>query len=134
MAPSLPTNLSTEEEQELEDTISELEGAHRALLLQAIRTQRLRNIVTHLEQRLATFPCTAVVSGLTTEFVIGEWVQITNFLRDEFGTVGRVVKISINKSFIYIQSYSTGATLKRSPRHLRWLPSHEALQLIYPTP
>ena len=134
MAPSFPTNLSIEDEQDLVDTITELKGAHRALLLQAIRTQRLRDIVTHLEQRLASFHCTAVVSGLTTDFVIGEWVQITNSLRDEFGTVGRVVKISVNKSFIYIQSYSTGATLKRSPRHLRRLPAQEVIQLIFPTP
>ena len=134
MATSLPTNLSTEEEQDLSDTLKELKEVHRALLLQAIQTQRLRNIIKHLERRVASFHCTAVVSGRTTGFIIGEWVQITNSLRDEFGTVGSVVKISVNNSFIYIKSYSTGAIFKRSPRHLRRLPSQEALQLIFPNP
>ena len=134
MATSLSTNLSTEGEQDVADTLTELKEVHRALLLQAIKTQRLRNIVKHLERRLALFHCIAVVSGHTTGFIIGEWVQNTNSLRDKFGTVGRVVKISVNNSFIYSKSYSTGATFKRSPRHLRRLPSQEALQLIFPNP
>ena len=134
MVTSPPTTLSTEDEQDVVDTLTELKEVNRALLLQAIKTQRLRNIVKHLERRLASCNCTSVVSGHTTGYVIGEWVQITNSLRDEFGTVGRMVKISVNNSFIYIKGYSTGDTFKRSPRHLRRLPSREALQLIYPNP
>ena len=87
MVTSPSTTLSTEEEQDVVDTLTELKEVNSALLLQEIKTQRLRNIVQHLERRLTSCNCTAVVSGHTTGYVIGEWVQITNSLRDEFGTV-----------------------------------------------
>ena len=131
MVPSLPANLSTQDEQELADTVTELNGLHRAMLLQSIKTQRLRNLVSHLERKFAWFHCTLFVSEQTTGLVIGEWVQITNSIRDEFRTVRRVEKISVNNTFIYIKGFSTGTTFKRSPRHLHRLPSQDAIQLIF---
>ena len=134
MALSFPEMLSTQDEQELADTVTTLNQLHRALLLQSITTQRLRDQIAQCDRKLAWFHCIPIVSTNITVLVIREWVQINNLLRDEFGTVGRVVKISDNNKFIYIKGFSAGATFKRSPRHLRRLTMQDVTQLSTPLP
>ena len=52
-------------------------------------------------------------------FLIGDWVQITNQLRDEYGTLRKVIKISKKLTFVYIKCVQTGDTFKRAPVNLQ---------------
>lgn len=134
IAPSFPEILLTQDEQELADRIRKINRLHLDMLLQPITTQLLRDQIAKCERKLVCFHCVHTVSANTTGLVIGKWVQITNLLRDEFGTVDRVEKISDNNKFIYIKDFLTGATFKRLPCHLRRLSMQDVTQLNTPLP
>ena len=90
----------------------EIKRLRQAHILHSLKTLRIHQTIAGCGNKNDLSLYVPDIQSHFILFLVGDWVQIPNTLRDEFETLGKIIKISQKFTFIYIKGVKTGTTFK----------------------